>query len=39
MIKMNTPADDGSALDHSKLLHALRPTIRYTEAQGGIGLT
>lgn len=39
MIKLNTPSDDDSALDQSKLLHALRQTIRYADEHGGIGLT
>jgi hypothetical protein len=39
MIKLNTPADDDPALDQSRLLHALRQTIRYADEHGGIGLT
>lgn len=39
MIKLKTPADDDPALDQSRLLHALRQTIRYADEHGGIGLT
>jgi hypothetical protein len=38
MIKLNTHIDDDPALDQSRLLYALRQTIRYTEERGGIGL-
>lgn len=39
MTKLNTPADGDPALDQSRLLHALRQTIRYADEHGGIGLT
>jgi hypothetical protein len=39
MIRLNTPADDDTGLDQSRLLHALRKTIGYADEHGGNGLT
>jgi hypothetical protein len=39
MIKLNPIPDGDPLLDKSKLLHALEQTIRYADANGGIGLT
>ena len=39
MIKLSPIADDDPLLDQSKLFHALEQTIRYAEANVGIGLT